>query len=298
MLDPINVASDNPNDYMDRMGHGTFVAGIAAATTNNQIGIASASYNTAYIVPIKIRNENAEGILGIDVIKGIVYAIEKKVDVINMSFFTDEPRGYLEALQMVIEAAWKQNIILVAGVGNDGTTAPFYPAANNFVLGVSATDSANQLSVFSNWGINVGITAPGTDILSTIPTYLPGVDDKNAYFVLSGTSFSAPFVSGVAAMLRAIKPSATNQEIIQVIQRSSKNINIVHKEWIPFYGYGLLHASEAVKELLSPAVSSSNILGSFYGQLTKKRRTHFKYDAICSKYKNKWHRKNLYAAQL
>ncbi|MEK4677630.1 MULTISPECIES: S8 family peptidase [Bacillus] len=147
IIDPINVASDDPTDYMDRAGHGTFVAGIAAATTDNQIGMASASYNTAYIVPIKIRNENAEGVLAIDVIKGIVYAIEKKVDVINMSFFTDDPRGYLEALQLVIKAAWKQNIILVAGVGNDGTTAPFYPAANNFVLGVSATDPANQLSV-------------------------------------------------------------------------------------------------------------------------------------------------------
>ncbi|WP_179884292.1 S8 family peptidase [Bacillus toyonensis] len=268
IIDPINVTSDNPNDYIDKRGHGTFVAGVAAATTNNRIGIASASYNTAYIVPIKVIKDN-NIVLAMDVIKGILYAIEKKVDVINMSFFTDDPRGYSEALQLVIEQAWNQNIILVAGVGNDGTTAPFYPAANNFVLGVSATDQTNQLSVFSNWGINIGITAPGTDILSTIPTYFPDVDGKTAYFVLSGTSFSTPFVTGVAAMLRAIKPTATNQEIIQSIQRSSKNLNIIHKEWGSFYGYGLLDASEAVNELLSPKVASNKDLGSFYGQIRK-----------------------------
>lgn len=87
IIDPINVASDDPTDYMDRIGHGTFVAGIAAATTNNQIGIASASYNTAYIVPIKVIKVN-HMVLAVDVIKGIAYAIEKRVDVINMSFYS------------------------------------------------------------------------------------------------------------------------------------------------------------------------------------------------------------------
>lgn len=96
--------------------------------------------------------------------------------------------------------------------------------------------------------------------------------DTTAYYVLSGTSFSTPFVSGVAAMLKAMKPSATNQEIIQVMQRSFENLNIVHKEWIPFYGYGLLNASKLVKELLSSKDASSKVLGSFYGQVRMKNQ--------------------------
>ncbi len=137
---------------------------------------------------------------------------------------------------------------------------------------MSATNKLDRLALFSNWGIAVGIAAPGTEILSTTPTYPVISFSKTSYdaIVGSGTSSSAPFISGVAVMLRAIKPSANNQEIIQTIQRSARNLDIKDKKWTPFYGYGLLNLSAAVQEIKYPQIPYGDyceILGSFYGQV-------------------------------
>ncbi|MGN4799525.1 S8 family serine peptidase [Bacillus cereus group sp. MYBK234-2] len=264
IIDPINVGPGKPEEYMDTVGHGTFVAGIAAAITDNKIGIASASANTTYIVPVKVGGETL-GTLAI--IKGILYALEKEVDVINMSFGGP---SYSQLEQLVLEIAWKQGVILVAATGNEGHEQPSYPAAYNFVLAVSATDQTNQLASFSNWGNEVGITAPGTAIVSTAPTYPVLIFSKINYDTSDGTSFSAPFVSGVAGMLRAIKSVASNQEVIQAIQRSARSIDTKDKKWGPFYGYGLLNASAAVQEIKCPQIPYGEyreILGSFYGQV-------------------------------
>nr|WP_283502814.1 S8 family serine peptidase [Bacillus cereus]WHS75936.1 S8 family serine peptidase [Bacillus cereus] len=264
IIDPINVGPGKPEEYMDTVGHGTFVAGIAAAITNNQIGIASASGNTAYIVPVKVGGETLETFA---IIKGILYALEKEVDVINMSFGSP---SYSQLEQLALELAWKQGIILVAAAGNEGYEQPSYPAAYNFVLAVSATDQTNRLSPFSNWGSEIGITAPGTAIVSTAPTYTVSIFSKTNYDASDGTSFSAPFVSGVAGMLRAIKSAASNQEVIQAIQRSAHSIDTRDKKWDPFYGYGLLNVSAAVQEIKCPQIPYGEyyeILGSFYGQV-------------------------------
>ncbi|PEF33601.1 S8 family serine peptidase [Bacillus wiedmannii] len=265
IIDPINVSSGDMQDYMDTLGHGTFVAGIAAASTNNETGIASASYNTAYIVPIKVNVSGDLDIAVLSIIKGVMYAIEKKVDVINMSLGFPK---YVQALQVALEKAWEQGIISVASAGNEGHEQPSYPAAHNFVLGVSATDKTDGLASFSNWGSYVGSTAPGTEILST--ALADPVLFKPNYNASDGTSFSAPFVSGVAAMLRAIKPSASNQEIIQAIQRSARSLDTKDKKWDPFYGYGLLDLSAALQEIKCPQIPYGDygkILGSFYGQV-------------------------------
>ncbi|PHC34713.1 hypothetical protein COF09_31770 [Bacillus toyonensis] len=264
IIDPINVGPGKPEEYLDTVGHGTFVAGIAAATTNNQIGIASASGNTAYIVPVKVGGETLETLA---IIKGILYALEKEADVINMSFGSP---SYSRLEQLALELAWKQGIILVAAAGNEGHEQSSYPAAYNFVLAVSATDQTNRLASFSNWGSDVGITAPGTEIVSTAPTYPVPIFSKTNYDTSDGTSFSAPFVSGVAGMLRAIKSVASNQEIIQAIQRSAHSVDTKDKKWDPFYGYGLLNLSAAVQEIQCPQISYGEyceILGSVYGQV-------------------------------
>jgi len=265
IIDPINFTSDAPEDYIDRDGHGTFVSGIAAAITNNHTGIASASYNTAYIVPVKVLGDDGAGTTD-SILKGIVYAIEQNVDVINMSLGGPI---YTKAEQFALELAWNKGIVSIAAAGNEGHEQPSYPAAYNFVLGVSATNKLNRLASFSNWGSYVGITAPGTEILSTTPTYpVPGYQLN--YDAGPGTSFSAPFAGGLAAMLRAIKPSATNQEIIQAIQRSARSLDTKDKKWDSFYGYGLLDLSAAVKEIKYPQIPYGDyceVLGSFYGQV-------------------------------
>lgn len=259
IIDPINFSSDDPNDYIDTNGHGTHVAGIAAAITNNNIGIASASFNTSYIIPIKVLGETGTTEA---IVQGILYSIEKGANVINMSIGSSE---YQQSIQMALEKAWNANIVIVAAGGNDGHEQPSYPGANNFVLAVSATNQENNLASFSNWGVDIGIAAPGTDILSTTPTY-PLPDILPNYDTLSGTSQATPFVSGVALILRTLQPQITNQKIIQIIQQSASKLVNNKKQWFPFYGYGLLNESDAVNLLLSFQSCNICFVGSFYGQ--------------------------------
>ncbi|MBJ8113825.1 S8 family serine peptidase [Bacillus cereus group sp. N6] len=217
-------------------------------------------------MPVKVLGDDGAGTTDF-ILKGIMYAIEQNVDVINMSLGGPT---YTQAEQSVLELAWNKGIISIAAAGNEGHEQPSYPAAYNFVLGVSATNKSDRLASFSNWGSYVGITAPGTEILSTTPTYPVPIFAKINYDAGPGTSFSTPFVSGVAAMLRTLKPSASNQEIIQVIQRSARSLDTKDKKWDSFYGYGLLDLSATVQEIKCPQIPYGDyckVLGSFYGQV-------------------------------
>ncbi|PEP93144.1 S8 family peptidase [Bacillus toyonensis] len=262
IVNPINFTSSDPNDYIDENGHGTFTAGIAAAITNNKMGIAGASYNTANIIPIRAGDANGRFTL-LAVVQGIFYAISQHATVINMSIGFSE---FFTSMQLAINQAWEHGIILVASAGNNGNEQPNYPAACNYVLAVSATNLQDTSAFFSTWGLSVGITAPGQQIVSTTPTYPTNLFDQTFYSAGNGTSFSAPFVSGVAAMLKTIKPEASNQQIIQILQQSASNFNITKKQWNPFYGYGILNMSDAVELLLNPQFAPGAV-GSFYGQV-------------------------------
>ncbi|WP_409296610.1 S8 family serine peptidase [Peribacillus sp. SCS-26] len=259
IINPINFGSADPNDYIDRDGHGTHVAGILGAVTDNRTGVAGTSFNTSYIIPVRLGNDDftSEAILD-----AIFYSIANGVDVINMSFGGP---GYNQAEQNAIELAWNRGIVLVAAGGNEGHEVPSYPAAYNFVLGVSATDKEDRLAPFSNWGIYIGIAAPGTAILSTTQPY-PVPNTLPNYDAMQGTSMAAPFVSGAAALLRALSPQVSNQEVVQAIQRSARPIDTDQKEWVPFYGYGLLNLSKAVRVLKKNRSHDWDPLGSFYGQ--------------------------------
>lgn len=264
IVDPVNFSSDDPDDYIDRVGHGTWTAGIAAAITNNKTGVAGTSFNTASIMPVKIGDEF---ITLIAVINAIIYAVQKGARVINMSFGFE---NYSVGLQEALDLAWNHGVVNVASSGNSGSEQVQYPAGNNYVVSVSATNQSNALAVFSSWGVDVGVASPGLAILSTVPGYPVPFFGYLNYDAGSGTSASAPFVSGVAALLLALKPSLSNQEVIRIIEQSA--ITRVRKlddnrprVWNPFYGYGLLNAGNAVK--LLRGTSRVRGRGSFYGQL-------------------------------
>ncbi|HWP96997.1 MAG TPA: S8 family serine peptidase [Syntrophomonadaceae bacterium] len=219
IVDPINFFTGSPTDYVDRIGHGTWTAGIAAAITNNRTGVAGTSFNTANIIPIRVGDTS---IPLSAVISGILYAVLRGAKVINMSlgfvFFS-------VLLQSAIDFAWDNGLVIIASAGNNGNEQVQYPAGNNRVLAVSATDKANDLAFFSTWGVDIGVAAPGVAILATVPTYtVPDFSFLN-YDAADGTSASAPFVSGVAALLFALDPSLTNQQVIQIIERSARPLD-------------------------------------------------------------------------
>ncbi len=189
----VSVVS-NPNmhtgDPIDYHGHGTHVAGIIAAQGFNGKGGVGVAFNTRIMA---IRAAQYSGVLTIDdIAEGILYAVDHGADVINMSF-----GGYTRSqiVEDALEIALNQ-AVLVAAAGNDSLSiwsAPLYPAALPYVLGVEASTSSNKRASFSNYGYE--IMAPGASIHSTLP--------GNQYAKWSGTSMATPVVSGVAALMRS-----------------------------------------------------------------------------------------------
>lgn len=202
---------DNYGDLTDRNGHGTHVAGIAAAVNNN-IGIVGAN-PLALIMPVKVMNDRGVGD-GATIARGIVYAAENGADVLNMSFGTSVLSNTMKnALDMAYQTS-----ILVASAGNDGksiydmTNPPgtSYPAAYYLVLGVEASASNLQRASYSNYdpdgpiysedgidGRNYEIQVPGDKIYSTLP--------GGKYNQLSGTSMSTPLLAGAISALMMVK---------------------------------------------------------------------------------------------
>lgn len=273
IVDPVNLASDDPNDYIDRSGHGTFVAGIAAAVTNNRMGIAGTSFNTADIMPIRVGSGSYP--LS-NILNGVIYAVEHGANIIQMSFGS---AAFSTVFQNLLDYAWENGAVNVASAGNAGSEQVNYPAGYYNVLAVSATDQADAIAEFSNWGSDVGITAPGVAILSTAPTY-PVEGYQLSYDALDGTSFSSPFVSGVAALVMAVNRGLRNADVVRILQQSASQLQQVPSysqrysylnrarlgAWNPFFGYGMLDASQAVRMALSYGRPRSGI-GSFYGQV-------------------------------
>lgn len=200
--DFVNQDSVPDDDY----GHGTHVAGIAAALPNNG-GITGVA-GGAKIMPVKVLNSNGEGTT-VDIVNGILFAANNGARIINLSFGSAIP-SMLE--EEAIQYAVGKGIVVVAAVGNGGADSVYYPAAYTDVIGVGAVDWNGGAFVkpdFSNSGNGVDLVAPGVDILSTVPmdldtlTGVAGDANQDGYAYMSGTSMATPFVSGMLALLLA-----------------------------------------------------------------------------------------------
>lgn len=208
------------NDPMDESGHGTHVAGIVGAATNNGIGISGVTWETK-ILPVRVLAPAGWGTLA-QILQGIEYSIFNGANVINLSLGGG---GSCEIFDPLFKLAEEKNIVIVAGAGNSNEELKNNaPALCRGVITVGGTDKENIRAQFSNWGENVTISAPGVDILSlkascTNP-YCPSVEeaiDKN-YILMSGTSMSTPYVSGAVALLQGanskLSPSAIKKCLV------------------------------------------------------------------------------------
>src|SRR5262249_50395378 len=183
----------------DVNGHGTAMAGIVAAETNNNVGIAGVAYSGVKIVPVKVLGNDGTG-LDSDVINGVVWAVQHRANVILMSFSNP---GFSSALQTAINYAWSHGVVLVAAVGNDGSSTVNYPAGDKGVVGVGSTGIGDVPSSFSNTGADVFLAAPGEGILTT--------QAGGVYGNVTGTSASAAAVAGAAALLKAGRVGAAQR---------------------------------------------------------------------------------------
>lgn len=210
---PYNAMVPGTQPY-DDVSHGTHVAGIVGAQTNNGIGVASVSKG-ALIMPVKVGDKY--GISSIDIANGIYYAVDNGASIINMSL-----GGYQRSEYVVnaINYAYSKGVLVIAAAGNDGISDPSYPASLSNVMSVAAVDSTNNsLADFSNYGSTVDIAAPGVDILSTVPTYM----DSIGYNFKSGTSMASPMVASLAALLKNQEPNLTHNQIRWIMEETSDN---------------------------------------------------------------------------
>ncbi|MGQ9902621.1 MAG: S8 family serine peptidase [Fimbriimonadales bacterium] len=245
-----NTQLNNANTY-DSHGHGTHCAGIAAAHTNNGIGIAGvAGTAPVQIMPVKVLNDQGYGTMT-DVARGITWAADNGAHVLSLSLGGN---AGTQQLADAVSYAWNRGCLVVAAAGNNGSNAPFYPAYYENVVAVAASDPNDRLTDFSQYGAWVDIAAPGSGILSTLP--------GDFYERWSGTSMACPHVAGAAALLWACAPSLTNQQLRVALE---ENADPVQPYWFEGIGEGkgrlnLLRALQAALQMENtPTVSQLNL---------------------------------------
>jgi thermitase len=234
---------NDDGDAYDDHGHGTFVASIAAAETNNGVGIAGVSWQ-AMIMPIKVMSNTGFGSY-LAIGTGIRYAVDNGAQVLNLSVGGQSPSFILED---ACEYAYNQGAVIVAAAGNTGSPV-LYPAAyDDYCLAVAATDANDERPAWSNWGPQVDVAAPGDFVWGA--SWSP--DDPtnlSSYHWNSGTSFATPYVAGAAALLIAYKPSLTNQQVMALIKYTADDVNAsTHPGVDDYIGYGRIN----LKTLLEP----------------------------------------------
>ncbi|WP_411843887.1 S8 family peptidase [Salinicoccus sp. HZC-1] len=227
-------SGEDEDPYHDGSGHGTHVAGTAAARDNDTgvVGVAP----EAELYAVKVLDSNGSG-SSAGVVRGIEWAIQNEMSVINMSLGSSEPS---RAIRDALDAAYNEyDILVVAAAGNEGNedgtgNTVGYPAQHESTIAVAAVDQNNERAPFSSTGPGVDITAPGVSIFSATP--------DNNYENLNGTSMASPHVAGAAAVLRAALPDASAAEIRERMVSTAKNIGD-NREW---YGNGLLQLNDAL----------------------------------------------------
>ena len=196
-----NVNFTGSSTYSDIQGHGTHVAGIAAASTNNGIGVAGLGYD-ASIMNVKVLGDDGSGYYSW-VTSGIIWAADNGAQVINMSLGgTSSSR----ALEDAINYAWSKGVVVVAAAGNYGSSSPFYPAYYANCMAVAATDANDSKASWSNYGSWVDVAAPGVNIYSTLR--------GSSYGYKSGTSMASPFVAGLAALVFTTEGDASSNGLL------------------------------------------------------------------------------------
>jgi thermitase len=216
----------------DRYGHGTHVAGIAAALTNNSRGVAGGCPGCQLLVA-KVMDSSG-GVEDANILPAIDWSVANKADVINLSFGGSGGSAGNAVLETAINDATASGAVVVAAAGNESTNTKQYPAAYQKVIAVSATNENDKLASFSSRGSWVDLAAPGTNILST--------RTGGGYNEEEGTSESAPFVSALAGLLAS--EGKTASEIRQRMQSTATDLGPTGDD--PSFGHGRINADRAV----------------------------------------------------
>ena len=254
---PVNLVlgpdygNDRPVTDRDLHGHGTHVAGIIAAQTNNEIGVAAVAPSVTLMVvkvfPDPSANDPNPGASIDAVASGIVWAVNNGAQVINLSL----GGPYSGILQSEIDYAVSKGVLVVAAAGNayQFGNPPYYPAAYPNVLAVAATDRNDQHASYSNTGSYVDIAAPGGDDNGPIVS----LGRSQTYAAMYGTSMAAPHVAGLAGLLWSINPCLSATQLSDTIKATAVRLGGA----VPndTFGYGRIDVNAAVRAVSGPLVT-------------------------------------------
>ena len=228
-----NVVSDSA-DTVDINGHGTMVAGAAAASTNNDIGVAAVGWN-ANIMPIRITNRSDGYAYVSDIANGLVWAANNGAQVANISFNVTPYASITTAAQYMKSKGG----LVVAAAGNNASDPDWVDNAS--IIAVSATSSSDLKASFSNYGRYIDVAAPGVGIRTTT--------SGGGYGSPSGTSFSSPVTAGVIALIFSANPSLTPDEVEYILETSADD-PVEGADWHAHYGHGRINAARAIETAL------------------------------------------------
>lgn len=252
--DSVDLIDPKGNGTTDPVGHGTEVAGIIAArpdaSSTGFMGLAP----EAEIISIRQASEDGTGTVP-HLVTALDMAVDAGAEVINIS--QDTPRSTRE-LAAAVARAVQHNVVVIASAGNDGgdgKARATYPGAYDGVLAVGASDRNNERASFSQAGDFVGVAAPGVDMLSTVPSGGQCVDN--------GTSFAAPYVAGVAALIRAKHRDWTAQQVIAQIEQTAQRTSLGHNSLV---GWGVVDPVRALTDDEKPIESPTPDPGVLKGQ--------------------------------
>lgn len=219
---------NNNSNTSDVYGHGTAVAGTAGAATNNNVGVASVGWNCR-IMPLRISNEAGYG-SSYAMANALVWAADNGARVANISYKVTS----FTSIQTAAQYFHNNGGVVTVSAGNDGTYDSF--ADNPYIITVSATASNDGLASFTCTGPHIDVAAPGVSIKTT--------NRGGSYGTWSGTSFSAPVVAGVAALMKSANPGLTGNQIRDLIRQGADDKG--SPGWDPGFGSGRVNAANSV----------------------------------------------------
>lgn len=253
--------------YPDVNGHGTHVMGSAAGVTNNSVGVASASWNVS-AMPLRAgfawlnQGYLAGSGYSDDFAPAVQYAAEMGVRVVSISFGGSQADPTYE---QAINFARANNVLIFGAAGNNNTSNRVYPGAYNAVIAVAATNRLDRKADFSSYGNWVDIAAPGVDIWSTLSS---NIYHQEWYAAWAGTSMATPNAAAVASLVLSEYPDLTDDELWNIMLRSTDNIDAQNPNYTGFIGSGRVNALSALRRAAGNTLPSVEFAGNYMDHLS------------------------------
>ncbi len=243
------IGNDNNPSDDNLVSHGTSVASVISAGYNNAAGITPAAPFSKCLV-MKCFNAQGQGYED-NIASAILYGVMQGAMVLNFSF-----GDYIHSnlLKDVIAFAYAKNVTMVSSAGNDNSDALHYPSSFDEVISAGATDDFDRKATFSAYGQTVDVFAPGVNILTASRTGLGSAEFGGNYQYSNGTSFSAPIVSAMSAVLKAKNPNLTNEEIRGIFVSSTRYFT-GQSGWDYVYSSGILNCETSFANSSNPSAA-------------------------------------------